>query len=45
MWGRIYLIPLLQAETDRDQVRRFWADQEREQQLLGRKTKVYNSDR
>ncbi|KAL8928445.1 MAG: hypothetical protein Q9208_001678 [Pyrenodesmia sp. 3 TL-2023] len=45
MWSRIYLIPLLQAETDRDQVRRFWADQEREQELLGKKTKVYHSDR
>ncbi|KAI4200535.1 MAG: hypothetical protein LQ348_001748 [Seirophora lacunosa] len=45
MWGRIYLIPLLQAETDRDQVRRYWADQGREQELLGKTTKVYHSDR
>ncbi|KAL9602932.1 MAG: hypothetical protein Q9219_001457 [cf. Caloplaca sp. 3 TL-2023] len=45
MWSRIYLIPLLQAETDRDQVRRYWADQEREQDLLGRKTRPYHSDR
>ncbi|KAI4167173.1 MAG: hypothetical protein LQ343_007440 [Gyalolechia ehrenbergii] len=45
MWSRIYLTPLLQAETDRDQVRRYWADQEREQKLLGRTTKPYHSDR
>ncbi|KAL9019456.1 MAG: hypothetical protein Q9185_003247 [Variospora sp. 1 TL-2023] len=45
MWSRIYLIPLLQAETDRDQVRRYWADQGREQELLGKTTKVYHSDR
>jgi hypothetical protein len=45
MWARIHLIPLLQAEEDRDQVRRFWADQSREKELLGENTKVYNSDR
>ncbi|KAL8643138.1 MAG: hypothetical protein Q9228_000263 [Teloschistes exilis] len=45
MWSRIYLTPMLQAEDDRDQIRRHWADQDREQELLGRKTKVYNSDR
>lgn len=45
MWSRIYLIPLLQAEEDRDQVRRYWADKERERVLLGTDTKVYNSDR
>ncbi|KAI4127618.1 MAG: hypothetical protein LQ338_003113 [Usnochroma carphineum] len=45
MWSRIYLIPVLQAETDRDQVRRYWADQAREQELLGKTTKVYHSDR
>ncbi|KAL8706210.1 MAG: hypothetical protein Q9201_000716 [Fulgogasparrea decipioides] len=45
MWSRIYLTPLLQAEEDRDQVRRHWADQDREQELLGKKTKVYHSDR
>ncbi|KAL8963474.1 MAG: hypothetical protein Q9193_000257, partial [Seirophora villosa] len=33
------------AETDRDQVRRYWADQGREQELLGKTTKVYHSDR
>ncbi|TEY42025.1 hypothetical protein BOTCAL_0400g00010 [Botryotinia calthae] len=26
MWSRIHLIPLLTAETDRDLVRRHWAD-------------------
>ena len=45
MWARIYLIPALQAEEDRDQVRRYLADQAREKELLGSNTKVYNSDR
>lgn len=45
MWSRIYLIPLLQAEEDRDQVRRYWADKERERVLLGTDAKTYNSDR
>lgn len=45
MWARIHLIPLLQAEEDRDQVRRHLADQAREEELLGSRTKVYNSDR
>ena len=45
MWARIHLIPLLQAEEDRDQVRRHWAEQARERELLGVETKVYNSDR
>lgn len=45
MWSRIYLIPLLQAEEDRDQIRRYWADKEREKVLLGTDTKVYHSDR
>lgn len=45
MWARIHLIPLLQAEEDRDQVRRYWADQGRERALLGDNTKVYNNDR
>jgi len=45
MWSRIYLIPLLQAEEDRDMVRRYWADKAREKELLGTETKVYNSDR
>ena len=45
MWSRIHLIPLLQAEEDRDLVRRHLADQAREKQLLGENIKVYNSDR
>ena len=45
MWSRIHLIPLLQAEEDRDQVRRHFADKAREKELLGTETKVYNSDR
>lgn len=45
MWSRIFLIPLLQAEEDRDQVRRYWADKERERVLLGTDSKIYNSDR
>lgn len=45
MWARIHLIPLLQAEADRDQVRRHWAEQARERELMGTETKVYNSDR
>lgn len=45
MWSRIHLIPLLQAEEDRDQVRRYLADQARERELVGENTRVYNSDR
>jgi hypothetical protein len=45
MWSRIYLIPVLQAEEDRDQVRRYYADKAREKELLGEEMKVYNSDR
>ncbi|EGS19463.1 uncharacterized protein CTHT_0049240 [Thermochaetoides thermophila DSM 1495] len=45
MWARIHLIPLLQAEEDRDHVRRYLADQAREKGLLGENIKVYNSDR
>ncbi|KAF2239476.1 NADH-ubiquinone oxidoreductase subunit GRIM-19 [Viridothelium virens] len=45
MWSRIHLIPLLQAEEDRDQVRRYLADKAREKELLGSETKVYHSDR
>lgn len=45
MWARIHLIPALQAEEDRDQVRRYLADRARERELLGSETKVYNSDR
>jgi len=45
MWARIHLLPVLQAEEDRDQVRRYLADQAREKELLGENTKVYHSDR
>ncbi|KAI9735949.1 MAG: hypothetical protein M1834_001415 [Cirrosporium novae-zelandiae] len=45
MWSRIHLIPLLQAEEDRDLVRRVLADKAREKELLGTETKVYHSDR
>ncbi|KAK4993217.1 hypothetical protein LTR66_006072 [Elasticomyces elasticus] len=45
MWSRIHLIPLLQAEADRDLVRRHLADKAREKELLGAETKVYHSDR
>ncbi|KAK3314289.1 GRIM-19 [Apodospora peruviana] len=45
MWSRIHLIPALQAEEDRDLVRRYLADQAREKALLGENIKVYNSDR
>jgi NADH dehydrogenase (ubiquinone) 1 alpha subcomplex subunit 13 len=38
-------MPLLQAEEDRDQVRRHLADQAREKELMGKNTKVYHSDR
>lgn len=36
---------MLQAEEDRDQVRRHLADKARERELLGAETKVYHSDR
>ncbi len=45
MWSRIHLIPVLQAEEDRDLVRRHLADQAREKELLGENVKVYHSDR
>lgn len=45
MWSRMHLTPLLQAEEDRDQVRRHYADKAREKELLGTDAKVYNSDR
>ena len=39
-------MPLLQAEEDRDQVRRHYADQARAKELLGdQDIKVYYSDR
>jgi hypothetical protein len=45
MWSRIHLIPSLTAESDRDLVRRHYADLAREKELLGSNTKVYNSDK
>lgn len=45
MWSRIHLTPVMQAEEDRDQARRHFADKAREKELLGTETKVYNSDR
>lgn len=45
MWSRLHIAPLLQAEEDRDQVRRYYADKAREKELLGAEAKVYNSDR
>ncbi|KAI9823509.1 MAG: hypothetical protein M1826_007721 [Phylliscum demangeonii] len=44
-WARIHLVPLLQAEEDRDQVRRHYADLGRERALLGTETRAYHSDR
>ena len=45
MWARIHLAPVLQAEADRDNVRRELADQRREFELTGEITSPYNSDR
>ncbi|KAI5286024.1 hypothetical protein KEM54_000120 [Ascosphaera aggregata] len=45
VWSRIHLIPLLQAEEDRDQVRRYFADKARANELLGNDGRVYHSDR
>lgn len=45
MWSRIYITPLLQAEEDRDQARRYFADQAREKELFGSTSRPYNSDR
>lgn len=45
MWMRIHLTPMLQAEEDRDQVRRWYANQEREKDLLGAAGSVYYTDR
>ena len=45
MWARIHLTPVLQAEEDRDQVRRYYADLKREKELLGSQSGAYNSDR
>ncbi|MCJ1412083.1 hypothetical protein MMC19_006175 [Ptychographa xylographoides] len=45
MWSRIHLIPLLQAEEDRDLVRKHFADLAREKELMGKETSAYNGDR
>jgi NADH dehydrogenase (ubiquinone) 1 alpha subcomplex subunit 13 len=45
LWARIHLIPLLQAEEDRDLVRRHYANKARERELLGTETEVYHSGR
>lgn len=45
MWSRIHIMPLLQAEEDRDQVRRMYSDKAREKDLLGSESSVMNSDR
>ncbi|KAF3920715.1 hypothetical protein AA313_de0201608 [Arthrobotrys entomopaga] len=33
-WARIHLAPVLQAEEDRDMVRRVWAGERREEMLM-----------
>lgn len=45
MWSRIHITPLLQAEEDRDQVRRYYADKAREKEFLGSETSIMNNDR
>ncbi|KAK2744009.1 hypothetical protein FQN57_004462 [Myotisia sp. PD_48] len=45
IWSRIHLIPLLQAEEDRDQARRHFADKAREKELLGTDSKLFHSGR
>ncbi|OLY82186.1 NADH dehydrogenase [ubiquinone] 1 alpha subcomplex subunit 13 [Smittium mucronatum] len=51
MWGRIYLLPLLTAETDRDEYRRYLAATEREKDIMKNVSgwpagkSVYNTDR
>ncbi|EME78015.1 uncharacterized protein MYCFIDRAFT_50654 [Pseudocercospora fijiensis CIRAD86] len=44
MWSRIHLIPLLQAEEDRDAVRRVLGQKKMEKELLGKEVPVYNKD-
>ncbi|KAI5806214.1 GRIM-19 protein-domain-containing protein [Geopyxis carbonaria] len=34
IWTRIHLTPMLQAEADRDDVRRAWANEARERELM-----------
>jgi len=50
VWARLHLIPLLEAENDRDLVRRQIAEAEREKALMGdvkgwKMGSVYNSDK
>lgn len=50
IWTRIHLTPMLQAEADRDDVRRYFAAQAREKELMKdvegwKGGSVYNSDR
>jgi NADH dehydrogenase (ubiquinone) 1 alpha subcomplex subunit 13 len=50
IWTRIHLTPMLQAEADRDDVRRYFAAQAREKELMKdvkgwKEGSVYNSDR
>lgn len=45
MWSRIYLIPMLQAEEDRDLVRRQFAQEKMEKELMGKNVPVYNNDK
>jgi len=50
LWARIHLTPVMQAETDRDLVRRVWAQEKREELLMSdvkgwKMGSVYNSDR
>lgn len=51
IWARIYLTPLLVAEMDRDSVRKFYAEKEREAEIMKDvdgwvpKQNVYNDGR
>lgn len=51
IWARIYLTPLLVAELDRDSVRRYYADKDREAEIMKDvpgwvpKQSVYNDGR
>ncbi|KAH5706847.1 hypothetical protein HBI81_255480 [Parastagonospora nodorum] len=45
MCARIYLTPVLQAEVQSDQVRKYLADNAREKELLSLEIRIYNSDR
>lgn len=45
MWARIHLIPLLQAEEDRDAVRRHYAAKNMEKEVFGKEVSAYHGDR